>query len=45
MPENLRIVIGVYYDDDDSETGFEPYDSFSYAEANQSMQRTAFGRR
>lgn len=45
MPENLRIVIGVYYDDDDSETGFEPYDSFSYAEANQSMQRTVFGRR
>ncbi len=45
MPENLRMIVGVYDDVDDPAAEFVPYDDFAYSEANKPLQRTAFGPR
>lgn len=45
MPDNLRMIIGVYNDTDNPEVDFVPYDDFAYNEVNQSFQRTLFGLR
>lgn len=45
MPDNLRMIIGVYDDVDNPGAGFVPYVDFAYNEANPSSRRTPFGRR
>ncbi|SRR5713101_4891393 len=45
MPDNLRMLIGVFEDPESGGVGFVPYDDFSYNEANPSFQRTVFGDR
>lgn len=45
MPDNLRIIVGVYNDVDDSESEFIPYEDFAYSDANKPIHRTSYGRR
>lgn len=44
MPENLRIIIGVYSGVDDPEASFVPCADFFYNEAIPSLERAAYGR-
>ena len=45
MPENLRIIIGVYEDQESGEGVFTPYENFALKKANKGSQRTRFPRR
>lgn len=45
MPENLRIIIGVYEDQESGDGVFTPYENFALKEANKGSQRTLFPRR
>ncbi|AVS85366.1 hypothetical protein C8239_11875 [Paracidovorax avenae] len=45
MPDNLRMIIGVFDDPETGGVGFRPYDDFALNEANLSFQRTAYGGR
>lgn len=38
MPENLRIIIGIFDDPESGGAGFIPYDDFAYNKANERMQ-------
>lgn len=45
MPDNLRMILGVFDDSATDGIGFLPYEDFACNEANPSFQRTAFGGR
>lgn len=45
MPENLRMIIGIFDESESGGVGFIPYDDFAYKEVNPSLQRAIFGDR